>query len=320
MSEEKYTGIEISLKRLLQAVMRKLWMLVLATGLGVGVALTVGYCFVTPQYQSSVVLYVNNAQEQNVYAGDLTTSRNLVDSILVILKTRQTMLDVIAYSDADHSLPELEKMISATAVNNTEFFRITVTSPDVYEAETIANAIGSILPRHISDVLEGTSAKVVDPAVIAPKPSAPNYGQYALLGGIGGLGLALVILLLGVLFDDTIRSEEELRRVSPMPVLARIPGDAGWRRLRIKLDLILPEPGRVIGVLGSASGLDRAGKRGSWLELPTVEDALEAAEQVDGFLIRARQNRCRAGELRDMVQQLTISGVRILGILYEEEK
>lgn len=320
MNEEQYAGIEISLQRLLQAVMRKLWLLMLSAALGVGAALALGYCFVTPQYQSSVVLYVNNAQEQNVYAGDLTTSRNLVDSILVILKTRQTMLDVISYSDADHSLPELEKMISATAVNNTEFFRITVTSPDVYEAETIANAIGSILPRHISDVLEGTSAKVVDPAVIAPKPSTPNYGQYALLGGVGGLGLALVVLLLGVLFDDTIRSEEELWQVSSVPVLAKIPGNAGWRRLRIKLDILLPDRERVIGVLGSGAGLDKAGKKDSWLELPTVEDALEAAEQVDGFLIRVRQNRNRAGELRDMVRQLAISDVKILGILYEEGK
>lgn len=339
---EQNGGIEISLQRLLWAVLEKLWLLVLAAALGVGIALSVGYCFVTPQYQSSVVLYVNNAQERNVYAGDLTTSRNLVDSILVILKTRQTMLDVISYSDADHSLPELEKMISATAVNNTEFFRITVTSPDVYEAETIANAIGSILPRHISDVLEGTSAKVVDPAVIAAKPSTPNYGQYALLGGVCGLGLALVILLLSVLFDDTIRSGEELLRVSPVPVLAKVPGEAGWRRLERKLEILLPEPGRIIGILGSAQSLENAladrgrsvlvlrnggfghqdcrGYEDILLELPTVEDALEASGKADGFLILVRQNHCTVAGLRDMVDQLNFSGERILGILYEENK
>ena len=56
---EQNGGIEISLQRLLRAVLEKLWLLILAAALGTGIALSVGYCFVTPQYQSSVVLYVN---------------------------------------------------------------------------------------------------------------------------------------------------------------------------------------------------------------------------------------------------------------------
>ena len=312
------TGMELDLGRLMRGVKRIVWLLVLALVLGAAGFALGGYCLITPQYQSSVVLYVNNAQEQNVYSGDLTTSRKLVDSILVILNTRETMLDVIGFAGVNHSLPRMEEMISATAVNGTEFFRITVTSPDLYEAERIANAIGSVLPEHISSVLEGSSAKVIDPAVIASRPSTPDALKCAVLGALLGLGGAFCGVVLTELFDDTIRTPEELLRAGFPPVLAELPGEEGLRLLGAKLALSSAE-GRCIGILGEAeSGLEAYLQSAGWqtLVLPSVLQALEHSEAVSGYLLTVREGSSRLSGVETLIRELEWTKVPVLGMLY----
>lgn len=312
-----HTGMELDLRRLALGLKRRLWLLALAAVLGAAGAAIVGKCLITPRYQSSVMLYVNNAQEQNVYSGDLTTSRNLVDSILVILNTRETMLDVIGFAGVDHSLPEMEKMISATAVNHTEFFCITVTSPDLYEAERIANAIGSVLPERIAGVLEGSSAKVVDPAVIASKPSTPGAGKCACLGGLAGLGLALAAVLLWELFDDTVRTPGELRRPGLPKLLAVLPETEGL--LHAKLRMICPADGTV-GILGTAApGLEKQleAQGRKTLRLTAAAQALERGIDADTLLLTAREGTTRLSELEAWTAELEWAGRVPDGIVYE---
>ena len=77
--------------------------------------------------------------------------------------------------------------------NSTEIFEVVVTSPSPKEAEEIANAIAYILPKRISSIIEGSSAEVVDYAVVAARPSSPNYVTNVLLGFFLGLLSALPV-------------------------------------------------------------------------------------------------------------------------------
>ena len=61
---------------------------------------------------------------------------------------------------------KLKGMIQTESVNETEVFSITVTCDDPHEAEHIANTIARVLPDKISNVVEGSSVRVVDYAVV----------------------------------------------------------------------------------------------------------------------------------------------------------
>jgi len=98
-----------------------------------------------------------------------------------------------------------------------------VTSSDPQEAENIASAIAYILPKRISSIIEGTSAKVVDAAVLPSKPSSPNYTINVILGFALGLVVSAGIIVLRQLFDVTIRSEEDITQMFKHPVLAAVP-------------------------------------------------------------------------------------------------
>lgn len=221
--------MEIDVQRLLSAVWKKAWLVALIAVVCAVLTLLCTFYFITPQYESSAKFYVNNNsmslgdKNDSIESGDISASKSLVNSYIVILQTQETLNAVIEYADLNRTCAELQKMIAADSVNSTEIFEVVVTSPDPREAQIIANAIAEILPKRISGIIEGTSAKVVDTAVIATKPSSPSYTLNTLVGFVIGMALCMVAIMLRTFFDTTIRSEEDFAYINTAPTLATVP-------------------------------------------------------------------------------------------------
>ncbi|MBR2421180.1 MAG: hypothetical protein IKB09_02370, partial [Oscillospiraceae bacterium] len=227
--KNQHDEVEIDIGRIVCAILDRAWQVILVSVLCAAILLGYTYYFVTPQYKSSAMFYVNNStyaggeSSQSINSNDLVTSRGLVDSYLVILKTRETLNEVIDYAGVDLTYDQISAMISAAAVNETEVIRVTVTNPDPLEAEKIANAIADILPGQISSIIDGTSAKVVDYAVAPAAPSSPSYVKNTLLGFLIGFVLSAGIIVLKEIFDTTIRSEEDIEQLCAYPILSQVP-------------------------------------------------------------------------------------------------
>lgn len=227
--KEKRSEMEIDIQRVLKAVWKKFWVVVVASALGAVLAFLGTFYLITPQYQSSAMFYVNNSAISvgdtafSIESGDISAAKSLVDSYIVILKTRESLNSVIDYAGVERTYSELKNMISAASVNSTEIFEVVVTSPDPNEAEKIANAIAHILPKRISSIIEGTSAKVVDSAVVPVHPSSPSFMVNTVVGFVIGFILSVGAIVLFEVFDVTIRSEEDIAQSCKHPVLATVP-------------------------------------------------------------------------------------------------
>ncbi len=221
--------IEIDLGRIWRAIWHRAWIVLIASVLCMTIALVYTNFFVTPKYKASAMFYVNNNSLSvgdasfSISQGDITAAKSLVDTYIVILRSRACLNDVIDYAGVEMTDSQLRSMISATAVNSTEIFEVVVTSPDPKEAENMANAIAYILPKAISSIVEGTSANIVDYAVLPSSPSSPNIKSNALLGFIIGMVVSVLILALREIFDVTIRSQEDIEQCCQHPVLASVP-------------------------------------------------------------------------------------------------
>ena len=232
MDEKKTTNrdeIEIDVQRLFSALLSKAWLIGLVAVL-CAVAMLLGTLFfVTPEYQATAMFYVNNNALSlgdasfSLSAGDISASRGLVKSYIVILNTRESLNAVIDYADSDLTYGELRSMISADAVDSTEIFRVVVTSTDPKEAKEIADAIAYVLPKRIASIVEGTSAKVVDSAVKPASPSSPSYTKNTMLGFVIGLVLTSLLVMLREYLDITIRTEDDISRCCAHPVLTSVP-------------------------------------------------------------------------------------------------
>ena len=227
--KEKVSGREIDLRQLLTGLLKKSWIIVLVSVICAALTFLGTYYFITPQYRASSVFYVNNNTvdignvELGLSSGDITARKSLVDSYIVILKSRSTLLQVIDYAGVNMSYGTLRGMITAGSVDGTEIFQVVITSPDPYLSEKLANSIAHILPNRISNIITNTEAKVVDTAVVPSAPSSPSYSKNTTMGFLIGLVLSMGIVVLWELFDVTIRTEEDVTSCCPHPVLASVP-------------------------------------------------------------------------------------------------
>ncbi len=224
--------IEIDLQRLFSTLLSKAWLIGLVAVICAVCVFLGTFFFVTPQYQSRAKFYVNNSSLSalsnmdlvtSISSADISASRGLVKTYIVILNTRETLNDVIDYAGVQRTYGQVRQMISAAAVDSTEIFEVVVTSSDPQEAEKIANAIAYILPNRIKNIIDGTSAKVVEAAVISASPSSPNYVRNAALGFLLGAVMMAAVVIVRALMDITIRAEDDLTLSCNYPLLASVP-------------------------------------------------------------------------------------------------
>lgn len=228
---EKHDEIEIDLSRLISALVDKALLIAIVSVICAMATFLGTYFLVTPLYQSRAKFYVNNsslsslsdAALSSISSADISASRGLVKTYIVILNTRETLNDVIDYAGVDRTYAQVKGMITAESVNGTEVFEVVVTSPDPNEAEQIANAIAYILPNRIKDIIDGTSAKVVEAAVVAASPSSPSYTKNTMIGFMIGFVLMAAIVVIMELMDITVRTEEDISQCTKHPVLAAVP-------------------------------------------------------------------------------------------------
>ena len=126
---------EVNFQRLLDALLSRAWVIVLTSLAGALAMIAITFLFITPQYKSSAMFYVNNSDisvgtSLSIDSGDISASKSLVKTYIVILNTRETLLDVIDYSGVNRKYSEIKNMITAESVDETEVFRVVVTSPD----------------------------------------------------------------------------------------------------------------------------------------------------------------------------------------------
>lgn len=217
----------IDLVQLAKALWRRAWAIVLAMIICGGAAFSYAYFLVTPLYQASAMMYVNNSSvsvgSTQVDLSDLTAAQSLVETYLVILKTRGTLEEVIEVADVPYTYEQLSGMITAGAVNSTEVFEIQVTSADPQEAEKLANTIADLLPERISQIIDGSSAKIVDYAVVPSHKSSPSISRYTMIGLLLGAVISCGVIILFELFDEQIRDEDYVRETFDLPLLAAVP-------------------------------------------------------------------------------------------------
>ena len=229
MNKNKTDYYEIDLLRLAQALWKRLWLVVLVTLICGALAFSYTYFLVTPLYKATAMMYVNNSAisvgstKVSISAGDLAASQSLVDTYTVILKTRGTLNEVISRTGVPYSYQQLSRMVEAGAVNSTEVFSIDVTSADPQEAERIANTIAEILPDRIAEIVDGSSVKVVDYAIVPSEISSPSYTRNTALGMLLGLVLIAAIICLREIFDEKLHNDDDITQRYQFPILAVIP-------------------------------------------------------------------------------------------------
>jgi len=216
---------KFSYRQYLRTLWKKAWLIVLATVLfGSGAWAITTYC-IEPKYTASIKLYVDNttdANATNISSGDIEASHSLVDTYIAIIQSDAVLDRVIDELGLEYSIEDISEMMSAGAVNNTELFSVSISSRSPVEAAEIANAIADIAPDKISNIVNGSSVKIVDRAKIPTEASSPDLMLNTIIGALIGCVFAIGTILICALLDTRIRTEADLERLSNLPILGVI--------------------------------------------------------------------------------------------------
>jgi capsular polysaccharide biosynthesis protein len=216
---------ELDLLQIYHILKKKFWFLILAAVLVGGAAYCVSAYFITPKYSATASLYVyNEANKANgVTYSDLTTSQELVQTYIVVLKSNTVLNEVSKEIGGTYTADQIRDMLSASAIDNTEAFDVTITCPNPEDAKKIANTIADVAPTEIIRVVKAGSVEVIDYATAPTKPSSPNVARNTAIGALAGLVLAVIIAIVASMFDTVIRSEEDLTALFTLPIIGVIP-------------------------------------------------------------------------------------------------
>ncbi len=229
MEEKNNELFEIDILSLFGALWRRIWVIVLAVVVGGIVAFCIAKYSVTPMYRATTIVYVNNGTVSvggtrlSISSGELSAATSLVKRYVIILKTRGTLEKVIEKAGVDLTYSELNEMVSAAAINDTDIFKVEVTSSDPKQAQLLANTITEVLPERIESIMDTCSVRVVDAAVKPTTPISPNVRSYTLIGALIGLAASCAVVIIMEIMDNQIRDEEYLIQTYKLPVLAAVP-------------------------------------------------------------------------------------------------
>lgn len=227
-------GTSLNFKLITKALWSKKAVIVI-TALLLAVVVAVGSAvLIAPTYQANVLFYVNNSSVPSGNAdfsfnvGELTAARQLLNTYLVVLQSRNSLDQIIEKANLPYTHEELKNMITAASVNNTEVFTVIVTSKDPEEARTIADTIAVVLPDLLSSVIKGSSVEVIDKAVKPADKASQNLVGYALVAFAAGIIIMCGYVVLKEITNDGVHGEETLNDMfEDVPVLAVIPHKSG---------------------------------------------------------------------------------------------
>jgi capsular polysaccharide biosynthesis protein len=212
----------ISLKELFAVLRKRLWMISTITLTAVLISAIVSYFFITPIYQSSAQILVNQKKQEGVFQpGEIQTNLQLINTYNVIIKSPAILDKVIEELNLDMSVQQLTEKINVVSEKDSQVISVAVQDPDPKAARDIANTTAEVFKTEIANIMSIDNVSILakaeiikDQGPVKPRPML-NIAIAAVVGLMTSVGLAFLLEYL----DNTIKKEQDIEAVLELPVL-----------------------------------------------------------------------------------------------------
>ena len=179
--------------------------------------------FVKPSYQADAEIFITNT-DSVISISDLQLSSALTEDYSKIIKSRTVLKKVIDQLDLDVTYKDLSKLVTVSNPNGTHIINIKVRCDDLELARNIANAFLNISIDQIYQIIGSSEPTVIDYAEAdAVEDVSPGLFRFLAIGAMVGALLMCAIIVIRVISDTTIKTEEDVIKYLQVPVLAAVP-------------------------------------------------------------------------------------------------
>ena len=228
--------ITIDLAELFSVILGKIHLVILAGILMALLAFVGTKLLITPMYASTTKIYVLARQDASTAAtySELQAGTQLTKDYMELVKSRPVLEKVIAVQNLELEPEELADMITVETPTDTRVLRITVKHEDPVMAKAIADSIREAVSIQITEIMDADAVNTVEEGNLPTKPVSPSLKRNLAVGGMLGILLALAVIVLVYMLDDTIKSPEDVDHYLGLNVLASIPIQEGTAKTKKK--------------------------------------------------------------------------------------
>lgn len=215
--------IEIDLKELFFELLNNWVMIGISTVLVAAIAFCISAFIMVPQYESTSELYVLSKSTSITSLADIQMGTNLTNDYIVVVKGRPVVEQVITNLGLDETYSTLEGRITITNPSNSRILQITVTDEDPNRAKAIADEIANVGSAFIAEKMQHDAPTILQYGYADGEPVSPNKMMNTVLGAAIGAFLAMAIVIISYLMNDTIMSTDDVERKLGLNVLGTLP-------------------------------------------------------------------------------------------------
>ncbi len=216
--------IEIDLKDLFFELLGEWKKIAVSTVLAGVIMFVISAFIITPLYQSTSKLYL---LKEDVISSitDLQIGTNLATDYMEIVDGRPILDQVIENLQLDMTYGQLHGMLSFHNPTNSRIIEITVTHEDPQMAKAIADEMADVAAEFIKVKMAQDKPSVLQYGYVAEDPVSPSVVKNAVLGAFVGAFLAIAVIVITYLLNDTIMTPDDMEKKVGLNVLASLPFD-----------------------------------------------------------------------------------------------
>ncbi|WP_282020613.1 YveK family protein [Planomicrobium okeanokoites] len=216
----------ISLQDLFKTIRKRLGLIILLTLLAIIIAGVVSYFLLTPVYETSTEILVNQnpAETGQLINQNIQTDLQLINTYSGIIKSPAILDQVVEELDLDMNSDQLDNNITVSNADQSQIINIAVQDEDPARAVDIANTTVDVFETDIQDLMNVDNVSVLSPAVLKenPEPVSPNPLLNMAIAAVVGLMLGVGIAFLLEYLDTTIKDEQDIEEFLGIPVIGVI--------------------------------------------------------------------------------------------------
>lgn len=215
----------ISIKDIFKTLKKRWKLIMLLTLIAALISGTISYFLLTPIYQSSTQILVNQKQSENqLDSNQIRSNIDMINTYSVIIKSPAILEKVIDELNLEQSVDQLSQKITINSQENSQVFSITIQDSNPTKAVEIANTVSKTFQKEIKVIMNVDNVSVLakaeikdNPAPVKPNPIM-NIAIAVVVGLMAGIGLAFLLEFL----DTTIKDEDDIETLLELPILGSI--------------------------------------------------------------------------------------------------
>ena len=227
---------EIDLLELLHVLRKRIVVIIAAALIGAGAAAAYSYLIATPVYESTSKIYILTQSTSLTSFADIQISTSLAQDYEEMIYSRPVVAQVCKNLGLDYSYSQLKSMLTVDNPVDTRVLNITCRSTDKEEARDLANEFAVVSKRQIAKIMDTDEPTLFEKAVVSKRPVLPDKKKNIIMGFLIGLVLACMVVIIGYMVNDSIKSEDDVERVLGLQVLASIPKEKTQKVRAIRFD------------------------------------------------------------------------------------